>query len=136
MRRRGGSGGSAPALPRGPQCSALLGVNERRLGAGGRRGSPRRAAGGRAPPFRAREAADLRAGGALTAARLPGRWGPRATPPAASRPAETRPLPPLRLDPFGGPRRSPNLRQRRRHRLCRVPSSAKDRPPAGTPIGF
>ena len=66
----------------------------------------------------------------------PGRSIPRATPPAAACPAETRPLSPLRLDPFGGPRRGPNLRQRRRHSLRRVLSSAKDRPHAGTPIDF
>lgn len=45
--------------------------------------------------------------------------------------------PPLRLDPFRGPRRGPNTRQRRsRHRVPRVPSSAKDRPRARIPADF
>lgn len=51
-------------------------------------------------------------------------------------PSETRPLPPLRLDPPREPRRGPNRRQHRRHRLRCVPSSAKDRPRSGTPIDF
>lgn len=53
----------------------------------------------------------------------------RGTPPPASPPR-----------PFGGPRRSPNLHLQRRHRRCHrlrhVPSSAEDRPHAGTPVGF
>lgn len=45
--------------------------------------------------------------------------------------------PPLRLDPFRGPRRGPNTRQRSsRHRVPRVPISAKDRPRARIPVDF
>lgn len=78
-----------------------------------------------APPRPALDAADLRAGEAVTAA------GPWAFGPARHAPSR---LP--ASTPYWGPRRGPNLRRRRRHRLCRVPSSAKDRPRAGTAIDF
>lgn len=118
----------SPRAPSFPLALAEMSRSSERAGGA--------AAWGQAPPCPAPEAADPRAGGAVTAARPQGARSLRATPPAAACPAETRPLPPLRLDPFGGPRRGPNLLQRCRHRLRRVPSSAKDRPRARTPVDF
>lgn len=135
-RRRGGTGDSAPALSQGPYLSAKPGGNELRLRAGGgasRGGRERR----RLVPDRAPSrpsAADLRAGGYSDPAPrplVPARHAP--CPPACP---EARPLPPLQVDPPRGPRRGPNLCRHRRHRLCCVPSSEKDRPRTRTPIDF